>query len=760
MTLHRLLSLVIFTALFPYFSAAQSFEWPLIPYQELEMTHCPYDSSAAAVILYQKDDMDVSSSRMNNDNSIHLIHKRVKFLQESAVHDDDYTNYSLYYSDDNILKRIGGVIRSLNARVVAMKAQTADYKPLDWGSVAAEDLEMTVYTPDTTATALVLGDEGYMEVGKDNSGQYEWLLRRHKRLKILSETALDKYTNVVIYYAHKDGTDNLRQIYGHSIAPDGNITEVQKGEIFHEKINEYWSKATFAFPEVKVGSVVEYRYQHYSHRVLSPTPWSFRGSLPVRSSYFQFDCNVPVTYTYLLQGAEYMNVEKSALGGDILHLGDTRIDIDGTRFWMRNGGAVKEEPFMTSLEDYYINVRFQASATTSTITGITTPVYGTWESTTKELIEDVDLGQNYRKSKRHKNLLQAAELVINKDAPQEEVLFAINRFITKEIPWSGKYGMRAIQSPDEAFAKHEGSIAEIQYAAIALLRAYGIKAYPVLLSTRDNGMMITSFPFLNQFNYVIVIVEINELARLVDFSDHLLKPGLIREEALNGLGFMVHEETPAWITLGLPPVQDIFAWNGEITADGTLTGEMKATMNTLSAKADRQRMLSQSVDEIWIKRLPKGGIWTELTANNQDDVREDLSIQGKFEVPEAGFTNGDFLYVSPIIHTNFSENPFRQEHRNYPVNFPYAFEEKSVYQYQMPADYAVESLPENLSVILPNHDASFQYLIREKNQKISIIATLKIAKTIYPPEEYEALRELFASAVQKMQEQIVLKKTQ
>jgi len=642
--------------------------------------------------------------------------------------------------------------------VVALTAQTSNYQPLEWGAVAAEDLQMTFYAPDTTASALVLGDEGYMDVGKDNSGQYEWLLRRHKRLKILTEAALNKYTDVVIYYAHKDGTDNVRQISAHSIAPDGTITEVKKSDVFHEKINEYWSKAIFAFPEVKVGSVLEYRYELFSHRVLSPPPWNFRGPLPVRSSYFQFDCKVPVTYTYLLQGAEYMQVEKSAQGGDILHLGDTRIHIDGTRFWMQNGGAVKEEPFMTSLEDYYINVRFQASATTSTITGLTTPVYGTWESTTQELIEDVDLGQNYRKSKRYKNLLQAAELVIDKDASKEEVLFAINRFITKEIPWSGKYGMRAIQSPDEAFTKHEGSIAEIQYAAIALLRAYGIKAYPVLLSTRDNGSMITSFPFLNQFNYVIVIVEINDIARLIDFSDPLLKPGIIREEALNGLGFMVHDDAPAWITLGLPPVQDVFAWNGEITSEGTLIGEMKATMNTLSAKADRQRMLTHSIEDIWTQRLPNGGSWRELTANNQDDIREDLSIQGKFEVPEAGFANEDFLYVSPFIHTNFFENPFQQESRNYPVNFPYAFEERSVYQYQMPAGYAVESLPENLNVILPNNDASFQYLIREKNKKISIISTLKVAKTLYPPEEYEALRELFASAVQKMQEQVVLKK--
>lgn len=642
----------------------------------------------------------------------------------------------------------------------SVSAQTSAYQQMDWGAVPTEDLQMTTYTLDTTASALVLGDEGYMNVGKDNSGQYEWLLRRHKRLKILTEAALDKYTDIVIYYAHKNGTDNIRQISAQSIAPDGTITDVKKGDIFHEKINEYWSKATFAFPDVKVGSVLEYRYEHYSHRVLSPQSWSFRGPLPVRSSYFQFACYVPITYTYLLQGAEYMTAEKSELGEDILHLGDTHVYIDGTKFWMQNGGAIQEEPFMTAVDDYHVKVRFQASATTSTITGLSTPVYGTWESTNQELLDAADLGQNYRKNKRYKNLLDAAESVIAKDLPKEDLLYKINRFITKEIPWSGKYGMWAIQSPDEAFAKHEGSISEIQYAALALLRQYGINAYPVLLSTRDNGLMITSFPFLDQFNYVIIIVEIKDVALLVDFSDPLLKPGLIREEALNGLGFMVHDDTPAWISIGLPMVRDVFAWNGKITAEGTLSGEMKATINTFSAKSERQQMQVQSLEEIWTNRLPNGGSWSELTANNREDIREDLSIRGKFEVTEAGFANEDFLYVSPIVHTNFDENPFQREQRNYPVNFPYSFEEKSVYQYEIPAGYTVESLPEDINVILPNNDASFQYLIRDKNQKISIVATLKVTKNLYPPEEYPALRELFASAVQKMQEQIVLKKVE
>lgn len=641
--------------------------------------------------------------------------------------------------------------------LLAIRAQD-DYQAMDWGQIPAEDLQMTTYAPDTLAQAIVLGDQGYMDVSTSNSGQYEWFLRRHKRVKILSESAIKDQGDVVIYYMHKDGRDQLRRVQAQTIATDGTITTIDKEEVYIEKINEYWSKASFSFPEVTVGSILEYRYEHFSKRVLSPNPWVFRGSLPVRSSYFKFACSAPITYTYLLQGAEFMTAEKTSTGEELLRLGDTKIHVDGAQFWLQNGGAVEKEPYMTALDDYYINVRFQASATISS-TGFSTSVYGTWEETNQDLLSDEDLGLLFKRKNKYKKLLEAANTVIDASASQEEILYDINRFITKEIRWNEKYGIWAKQSPNDAFSTHQASLPEIQYAALALLREYGIKAYPVLLSTRNNGAMIQSFPFLDQFNYVVIIVEIENLARLVDFSDPYLKPGTIRPEALNGYGFMLHEENPAWITLGISTVQDIMAWNAKITADGNLEGEMKTTMNTISARAERLQMNTKSLGEIWTSRLPNGNNWSELAVDNEEDIRQPLTIKGKFMIPEAGFTNDDFLYVSPVIYTGFITNPFKREKRDYPVDFPYSFEEKSIYQYELPEGYTVESLPKNSTLVLPNNDAIFQYMARETNGKISILIVLKVVKTLYPPEEYSALRDLFAEAAQKMQEQIVLRKT-
>jgi transglutaminase-like putative cysteine protease len=476
---------------------------------------------------------------------------------------------------------------------ICLKAQL-QYQALDWGKITTEDLAMTVYELDTMAQAVVLADQGYMTVGRNDKGNYEYLLRRHKRIKILAEAALEEHGDVSLFYSHKNKTDRIYGVDAQVITPAGEIISLNKDDFFREEMDDTWSKLAFSFPAVPVGSVLEYRYQYASESVLSPRPWYFRSDLPVRSSYFEFHCLLQITYTYMVQGATFMQTERDTSGRDVLRLGATKMSIDGNGFWLQNGEAVKEEPFMTALDDYYINVRFQASATVDNY-GNSRSVYGTWEDTSKELLEDEDLGFNFTKKRKYKKLLEAANATIDATATQEEKLFAVNRFLTKEIRWSGDYGMWTKQTPDEAFAKHQGSVAEIQYAGVALLREYGIKAYPVILSTRSNGAMITSFPFLRQFDYVVVIIEIDNVARLVDFTDPYLSPGLVRTEALNGQGFMLHEENPAWITLGVPTVRDNYAWGGKITTEGHLEGQMRATMHTISGRNDRVSIEEESV---------------------------------------------------------------------------------------------------------------------------------------------------------------------
>jgi len=631
------------------------------------------------------------------------------------------------------------------------------FEPLEWGQVPYADRALQVYAPDSSAQAVVLGEEGYLHVSRATDGGFEWELNYHQRVKILQEAAINEYGNVEIYYYHHNGSDQLRQVKAQTVAPDGSITEVAEKEMFREKINEYWTKLTFGFSNVAVGSALEYRYLHFSERVLAPDEWVFRRAIPVRSSFFHFTNSAPISYSYLLRGAEYMPTTQ--LPGNVQQItqGDMSIRVDGTEFWMQNGAAVVEEPYLTTVADYQLKIRFQASEFFR-LDGTSSSVHGSWEETNKKLLDDDHLGATFQKGRTFKNLLVASESVIDPTGTQEELLDQIQDSVTQQIKWSGRVGIYTDQSLDDAFSKHEADLPEVQYAGLALLRHYGIDANPVLLSTRDHGSMITEYPFLDQFNYVIILAQIDGRPVLVDLSSPLLKPGTIRMRALNGVGYLLHEDTPGWIMLDVPVFQDLLTCQGQIAADGSLTGTLKCVLRAYSASNDRALLEEKSLLDIWRGRLPAGSELTDLTAEHEKAVREDLIVNGQYHIPDAGFANEDFLYVSPLVYSNFRENPFVRETRSYPIDFPYPFEEKSIYRYDLPAGYQVDALPENKSMTLPNGDASFSYLAQEKLGKITIIMVLKVKATKYTPLQYEALRTLFETAAQKMQDQIVLKK--
>ena len=653
--------------------------------------------------------------------------------------------------------RVSGILVMLLCTCVVFSQE--EYEALSWGEVSPEDLAMTIYPQDSSAQAVVLADEGYAVVETNESGRYHYALRRHRQVKILQEAAVGKYGDVSIYYYHKDRLDQLRNLKAQTIAPDGTVSEVKSSEMYREEVNEYWSKLTFSFPNVVVGSVLEYRYQLNSRRIVVPEEWAFREAIPVRSSYYQFNCTVPVVYTYLLRGAEFMTRETISDMAEILRMGDTEIHVSGTKFWMKNGTAVIPEPFMTTEEDYYIKVRFQATESMSSM-GYTQSYFGSWEETCRELLEFDNVGGAFSKKRQYKKLLEAATTAIEPTEDKAELVYRISRFVTEQIKWSGRRGFRTDITLDEAFERHEADLPEVQYAGLALLREFGIEADPVILSTRDNGAMIRAFPFLDQFNYVVLLAKIDDRLQLLDFSDPLLKPGIVRIDALNNNGFLLKEDNPSWINLAFPVAQDILAWNGEISPEGAVKGEMRSTMSSFSARSERATLKEQSMEECWSKRLPEGSTLAELEALDLDDVRKTLTVKGSFEVPDMGFVNDDYMYFSPTIYSSFVKNPFVREKRDYPIDFPYPFEEKSVYSYTLPAGYVVESLPENVNLTLPNSDAMFQYMARERDGKVSILVLLRVEKTLYPPDQYEALRSIFEAAASKLEEQVVLRKSE
>lgn len=63
----------------------------------------------------------------------------------------------------------------------------AQPKSIKWGEVSRADLEMKVFSNDTNAAAVILGDVGNVYF----NGRLEMVLTRHRRIKIFSEAGYE-----------------------------------------------------------------------------------------------------------------------------------------------------------------------------------------------------------------------------------------------------------------------------------------------------------------------------------------------------------------------------------------------------------------------------------------------------------------------------------------------------------------------------------------------------------------------------------------
>ena len=82
-----------------------------------------------------------------------------------------------------------------------------------------------------------------------------------------------------------------------------------------------------------------------------------------------------------------------------------------------------------------------------------------------------------------------------------------------------------------------------------------------------------------------------------------------------------------------------------------------------------------------------------------------------------------------------------------------------MFQFDVPEGYIVEYMPEGNTIGLPEKATLFSYSAKVIGGKITVISRIKITKTMFMGDEYEALKEFYNLIIKKHSEQIVLKKS-
>ncbi|MGF1559969.1 MAG: hypothetical protein ACFCUL_12845 [Flavobacteriaceae bacterium] len=119
---------------------------------------------------------------------------------------------------------------------------------------------------------------------------------------------------------------------------------------------------------------------------------------------------------------------------------------------------------------------------------------------------------------------------------------------------------------------------------------------------------------------------------------------------------------------------------------------------------------------------------------------------------------GDNIYFSPLFHLKMTENPFKLEERQYPIDFVYPREDKYFMNISIPEGYQLISKPEDLNMAMIDNLAGFVYRITIQGQQLQVMASFKINQAIIAADQYAQLKEFFKNAIEKQTEKVVLSK--
>jgi hypothetical protein len=113
--------------------------------------------------------------------------------------------------------------------------------------------------------------------------------------------------------------------------------------------------------------------------------------------------------------------------------------------------------------------------------------------------------------------------------------------------------------------------------------------------------------------------------------------------------------------------------------------------------------------------------------------------------------------INPYFYDWLTENPFKLENRQYPVEFPYKINESLITKISIPENYMPEQIPKPVAIRLPDNDATATITYSFSGNILLVRYVLQINKLLFLPDEYESLREFYSQIIKTQAKPIILK---
>ncbi|MFT6127994.1 MAG: hypothetical protein ACJAVA_002491 [Flavobacteriaceae bacterium] len=626
-----------------------------------------------------------------------------------------------------------------------------------FGSPFPSEIHMTEYKSDPEASAVILFESGtyFIDVIDEEAMLFKIV---HRKIKVLNASKYDNEYTQIPYLIDSNQQEEVLNV--EAITHNDSIKkEVASEDFFFLYEGGDSAYLRFAFPDIKNGSVLEYMYVIKSPFFTNFGDWQFQGYLP--KLYSEFTSIIPGYFQYnrVLYGKEKLSINKVSVLDNCISPASFRTiaDCEETIYAMENIPAFKEEPFMLSGKNYIARVEYELREKVN-FKGRKREVFENWINIDKTFRKKKEIGKQLKNTTYFKNKLP--EFIRQTQDPIEKAK-AIYTFIQNHFTWDQSYLLLRID-PKKAFQEGTGNVPEINISLINSLKAAGLDAKLMLLSTRDNGLPKRNVPTLTDFNYYAAFLTIEGVNYILDATDKQNPFGVVPIRALNRYGRVMDFKNGSYWYNIKPYDKNIFFTNAEITAteDGSFLGKVVQKHTGYFASGIRELLEIATVEE-YIQDKFRMETFSEIEnfeLEGADQINDPFTE--RYDVTLEVEDIGDKTYLYPIFMTPyFSENPMPLDTRKYPIDFGFPFSNIYVVSVNLNNQYTVIDIPKSRIYKLPNDSGECSITYSNNSRNLTIRLSIKLKKVQFKPEEYTNLKEFFSNMIiMQSKEPIVLKK--
>jgi len=611
-----------------------------------------------------------------------------------------------------------------------------------FGIIDSADLRLSSCSFEKDANAEVLFDKARVYF----SALGALTMERHKRVKIFNEKGKE-YGNVKIEYDNMYGVDNILDIQAETInLENGKIVKdkLDPKLIYAQHTDKNKDAIIISFPNIKPGSVIEYKYTLMRNIASNFPAWHFQTDIPTRYSEFN------VLFSSRLQFKAFTR-RNQPFAQDTL--------VTGGHIWTAEDlPSVKDEAYARAEGDGMQSVALLLTSV-QTFDGTTIDLSDTWEKAGKKLATAKDY---YKELDQHlggeDTLIKRALALKNDD---EKIAYLFNS-VKSIMSWNGFQNWASRDGIRNAWKKRVGNSAEVNAVLYHLLKKSGVKAYPMLVSTRENGLIQPDFVDIFQINNLVAYVPVDSNRYYVlDATNKYNVYNQVPYEFLNSYGLCLNRDADKYEMVYMEsktPSKDVIIIVADINPDAKMkgTGQIASYGYRRTQDLELYKTLGdQKFNEYLTGRDNNVKITNLKLSNMQADT---LPFEQNFDFSYDLNNSDNYLFFTPNIFTPLHDNPFLSESRTSPIDFGFGSSHVISGRYKLPPGYAVESLPKSVNIVMADKGIKFRRSLENQDGYISLHYEVNIKRTKFLKTEYPDLHEFFKKMYEMLNEQIVLKK--